>query len=201
MGAASRLRFSDNYEHLERYAPYFVENGGDLPSHLAPEIQSRVKELVARRPLRSVSSTVRLRVTLSVHNGEPYVIELAARLSGGFFCTRESRSIRAWTSSVRQSNSRWAKWLSPPTSNRNSSHLLSSAMPFHVPAASCGRPRGRRAPGHWGCRCCHHSQAGRHRRLPAIRDRPPQWCLQRADAASRVDAANDALSCLRIATA
>ena len=24
-----------------------------------------------------------------VHNGEPYVIELAARLSGGFFCTRE----------------------------------------------------------------------------------------------------------------
>ena len=24
-----------------------------------------------------------------VHKGEPYVIELAARLSGGFFCTRE----------------------------------------------------------------------------------------------------------------
>ena len=24
-----------------------------------------------------------------MHNGEPYVIELAARLSGGFFCTRE----------------------------------------------------------------------------------------------------------------
>jgi biotin carboxylase len=24
-----------------------------------------------------------------VHQGEPYVIELAARLSGGFFCTRE----------------------------------------------------------------------------------------------------------------
>ena len=24
-----------------------------------------------------------------VHDGEPYVIELAARLSGGFFCTRE----------------------------------------------------------------------------------------------------------------
>ena len=24
-----------------------------------------------------------------IHDGEPYVIELAARLSGGFFCTRE----------------------------------------------------------------------------------------------------------------
>ena len=24
-----------------------------------------------------------------VHDGEPYMIELAARLSGGFFCTRE----------------------------------------------------------------------------------------------------------------
>ncbi len=30
--------FSDrNYEHLERYAPFFIENGGDLPSHLPPD--------------------------------------------------------------------------------------------------------------------------------------------------------------------
>jgi biotin carboxylase len=82
--------FSDrNYEHLERYAPYFVENGGDLPSHLAPEVQAKVKTLVARAAvaLGIVNGTVKGDIV--VHDGEPHVIELAARLSGGFFCTRE----------------------------------------------------------------------------------------------------------------
>src|SRR6185436_11430998 len=41
--------FSDrNYEFLDRYAPFFIENGGDLPSHLSPEIQTKVKNVVAR---------------------------------------------------------------------------------------------------------------------------------------------------------
>ena len=41
--------FSDrNYEYLERYAPFFIENGGDLPSHLAPALQAKVKDVVAR---------------------------------------------------------------------------------------------------------------------------------------------------------
>ena len=36
--------FSDrNYEHLERYAPFFIENGGDLPSRLDADIQAKVK--------------------------------------------------------------------------------------------------------------------------------------------------------------
>ena len=40
--------FSDrNYEYLERYAPFFIENGGDLPSHLPPAIQAKVKQVVA----------------------------------------------------------------------------------------------------------------------------------------------------------
>jgi biotin carboxylase len=82
--------FSDrNYEYLERYAPYFIENGGDLPSALSPEIQQKVKDVVARAAaaLGVVNGTVKGDIV--VHNGEPYVIELAARLSGGFFCTRE----------------------------------------------------------------------------------------------------------------
>src|SRR6185312_6052105 len=37
--------FSDrNYEHLEKYAPFFIENGGDLPSHLPATIQDKVKD-------------------------------------------------------------------------------------------------------------------------------------------------------------
>ena len=82
--------FSDrNYEYLERYAPFFIENGGDLPSRLAVDTQQKVKDLVARAAaaLGIVNGTVKGDIV--VHEGEPYVIELAARLSGGFFCTRE----------------------------------------------------------------------------------------------------------------
>src|SRR6185312_12688167 len=40
--------FSDrNYEYLDTYAPFFIENGGDLPSHLPQDIQTKVKDLVA----------------------------------------------------------------------------------------------------------------------------------------------------------
>jgi biotin carboxylase len=82
--------FSDrNYEYLEIYAPYFIENGGDLPSHLPPAIQEKIKEVVGRAAasLGVVNGTVKGDIV--VHQGEVYVIELAARLSGGFFCTRE----------------------------------------------------------------------------------------------------------------
>jgi biotin carboxylase len=82
--------FSDrNYEYLERYAPFFIENGGDLPSQLPQDIQAKVKAVVAQAAaaLGIVNGTVKGDIV--VHKGEPHVIELAARLSGGFFCTRE----------------------------------------------------------------------------------------------------------------
>src|SRR6201999_2690777 len=82
--------FSDrNYEFLERYAPFFIENGGDLPSHLPEEIQAKVRDLVARAASAMGITDGTVKGDIVVHNGEPYVIELAARLSGGFFCTRE----------------------------------------------------------------------------------------------------------------
>ena len=82
--------FSDrNYEYLERYAPFFIENGGDLPSQLSDETQFKVRDVVAKaaKALGVIDGTVKGDIV--VHNGQPYVIELAARLSGGFFCTRE----------------------------------------------------------------------------------------------------------------
>jgi len=82
--------FSDrNYEYLDRYAPFFIENGGDLPSQLSDEVQFKVRDVVAKaaKALGIVDGTVKGDIV--VHDGQPYVIELAARLSGGFFCTRE----------------------------------------------------------------------------------------------------------------
>ena len=82
--------FSDrNYEYLERYAPFFIENGGDLPSSLPPDIQAKVKNVVARAAAARGIVNGTVKGDIVVHGGEPYVIELAARLSGGFFCTRE----------------------------------------------------------------------------------------------------------------
>lgn len=82
--------FSDrNYEYLETYAPFFIENGGDLPSCLSDEIQTKVKDVVARAAAALGVTNGTVKGDIVVHNGEPYVIELAARLSGGFFCTRE----------------------------------------------------------------------------------------------------------------
>jgi biotin carboxylase len=80
--------FADrNYELLEVHAPFFIENGGDLPSHLPPITQDKIKAAVAAAAaaLGVVNGTVK--GDMLVHRGEPYVIELAARLSGGFFCT------------------------------------------------------------------------------------------------------------------
>jgi len=82
--------FSDrNYEYLERYAPYFIENGGDLPSHLPADMQEKVKEVVGRAAAALGVTNGTVKGDIVVHDGEVYVIELAARLSGGFFCTRE----------------------------------------------------------------------------------------------------------------
>jgi biotin carboxylase len=82
--------FSDrNYEYLDKYAPFFIENGGDLPSHLPQSIQDKVKDLVGRAASAMGVTDGTVKGDIVVHKGEPYVIELAARLSGGFFCTRE----------------------------------------------------------------------------------------------------------------
>jgi biotin carboxylase len=82
--------FSDrNYEFLERHAPFFIENGGDLPSHLPQRIQDAVKEVVAAAAAALGVTEGTVKGDMLVHDGKPFVIELAARLSGGFFCSRE----------------------------------------------------------------------------------------------------------------
>jgi biotin carboxylase len=82
--------FSDrNYELLELHAPFFIENGGDLPSRLPRDTQAKVKDVVARAAASLGVREGTVKGDIVVHDGEAYVIELAARLSGGFFCTRE----------------------------------------------------------------------------------------------------------------
>ena len=74
--------FSDrNYEYLDRYAPFFIENGGDMPSHLPSDIQDKVKAVVAKTAAAALGVTNgTVRGDIVVHKGEPYVIRLSPAL-------------------------------------------------------------------------------------------------------------------------
>jgi len=78
-----------NSEYPEASAPFFVETGGDSPSRLPPDVQAKIKDVVAHAASALGVTNGTVKGDIVVHNGEPHVIGLAAHLSGGFFCTRE----------------------------------------------------------------------------------------------------------------
>jgi biotin carboxylase len=89
-GRTHTLGFSDrNYELLDRFAPYVIENGGELPSCLPAAARVAIEDVVAQAvaALGIRHGTVKGDIVVG-HEG-PMVIELAARLSGGYFCTHE----------------------------------------------------------------------------------------------------------------
>jgi biotin carboxylase len=89
-GIAHTPGFADrNYELLERYAPHIIENGGQLPSHLPPHTQQAVRDLVQQAAQSMGIRNGVVKGDIVVSDGKPHVIELAARLSGGYFCTHE----------------------------------------------------------------------------------------------------------------
>lgn len=89
-GVAHTPGFSDrNYEYLDRYAPHIIENGGQLPSHLDESTQQAVRDLVQQAALSMGIRNGVVKGDIVVTDGKPHVIELAARLSGGYFCTHE----------------------------------------------------------------------------------------------------------------
>jgi len=89
-GACHTPGFSDrNYEYLERFAPNIIENGGDLPSAIPSDQQEAVRKVVASSAAALGVANGVVKGDIVVHKGEPYVIEIATRLSGGYFCTHE----------------------------------------------------------------------------------------------------------------
>jgi biotin carboxylase len=78
-----------NYEHLQRFAPYVIEDGGELPSALAPQERARVCELLQLTAQALGLTDGVLKGDLVIHDGAPHVIEVAVRLSGGYLCTHE----------------------------------------------------------------------------------------------------------------
>lgn len=84
------LGISDrNYEFLEKYAPYIIENGGSLPSHLPSEDLNKIVKTFERTADALDIKNGVIKGDMVLCEGEPFIIEIAARLSGGYFCSHE----------------------------------------------------------------------------------------------------------------
>jgi biotin carboxylase len=89
-GVAHTVGMADrNYEHLHRFAPYVIENGGELPSRLDPKARAAVCEILQRTADAMGLSSGVLKGDIVMSHGVPYVIEVAVRPSGGYLCTHE----------------------------------------------------------------------------------------------------------------
>ena len=87
-GVAHTPGFADrNYELLGKYAPHIVEDGCDLPSILGVEQQESVRRIVQQAALSMGIRNGVVKGDIVVCSGKAYVIELAARLSGGLLCS------------------------------------------------------------------------------------------------------------------
>jgi biotin carboxylase len=79
--------FSDrNYDKKEVYLPYFLEDGDTLPTTLSDEMLERVK-LVSTDAVRALGiDWGPCKGDILIDNDGPKVLEMAARLSGDYFC-------------------------------------------------------------------------------------------------------------------
>jgi biotin carboxylase len=76
-----------NYEYLERFTPHIIENGGQLPAELSREQCAELDRILVRsaRALGIKRGTIKGDVVWTSRG--PAIIEVAARLSGGYFAT------------------------------------------------------------------------------------------------------------------
>lgn len=80
-----------NYELLEKFAPHIIEDGGDLPASLNTNQKKNVEALIENisRALEISNGVIKGDIVFDHHSDIPIVIEVATRLSGGYFCSHE----------------------------------------------------------------------------------------------------------------
>lgn len=85
--AAYALR---NYKRLDQFAPYIIEDGGDLPAPISITLKSEIDALLLRAALAmGIDQGIVKGDIVIADDGAPMVIELAARLSGGWFASHQ----------------------------------------------------------------------------------------------------------------
>ena len=79
-----------NYSGTRKYFPNLIENGGDQPVNIKKHIKDKITSLIEKTGKASGLNNGILKgdIVLS-KNEEPYIIEVAGRLSGGWFASHQ----------------------------------------------------------------------------------------------------------------
>ncbi len=78
-----------NYEFLDKFAPFIIENGGDLPPPLTNKQREKIDEQISKCAKAFGVKNGVIKGDLVVLEGKIFVIEVALRLSGGHFSSIE----------------------------------------------------------------------------------------------------------------
>ena len=76
-----------NYSNSKKTYPFIVEDGGETPSKFYPKIRMKIQEIMDRSAKALEIENGVIKGDIVMKNGQPYIIEIATRLSGGFFST------------------------------------------------------------------------------------------------------------------
>lgn len=79
-----------NYSRLDEFKPYIIEDGGTIPAQLSNRQHVAIDDLILRgaRAMGITDGIVKGDLVID-SEGNPLIIELAARLSGGWFASHE----------------------------------------------------------------------------------------------------------------
>ena len=79
--------FDRNYPYLNRYAPFMVEDGGEMPSTYSNVFKEECERVMALAARSVGLEEGIIKGDLVIHEGLVKVIEIAGRMSGGWFAT------------------------------------------------------------------------------------------------------------------
>ena len=79
-----------NYARLEQFRPNIIEDGGTIPAPLDAKTRELIDDVILRgaAAIGITAGIVKGDIVID-HAGQPLIIELAARLSGGWFATHQ----------------------------------------------------------------------------------------------------------------
>ena len=79
-----------NYSRMDQFAPNIIEDGGTIPAPLDSAMKQKIDSLiVAGAKALGISEGIIKGDLVIAQDGTPMIIELAARLSGGWFATHQ----------------------------------------------------------------------------------------------------------------
>ncbi len=78
-----------NYSRLNDFRPYIIEDGGTIPAQIEPSLRDKLTSYFEGASAMGIYRGLVKGDIVIDKNGQPMIIELAARLSGGWFSTHQ----------------------------------------------------------------------------------------------------------------